>query len=69
MLTSLQHVYPRLSKGAICLIDDYCDPSVNKGWNKLPRVKEACDHHLADKPERVSGLYASDYSHGYFRKL
>jgi len=69
ILTSLEHVYPRLSKGAVCLIDDYCDPAVNKGWSKLPGVKRACDEFLADKPERVSGLYAGDYSHGYFRRV
>src|ERR1019366_5471472 len=32
---SLEHVYPRLSPGAICLIDDYADPSVYpEGWNQ-----------------------------------
>jgi len=29
ILTSLKYVYPRLAKGAICLIDDYCDPEIN----------------------------------------
>ena len=34
---SLQYVYPKLTSGAICLIDDYCDPNINpKGWNRLP---------------------------------
>ena len=28
IIVSLEHVYPRLSKGAICLIDDYCDPDI-----------------------------------------
>ncbi len=69
ILISIQHVYPRLSKGGVCLIDDYCDPAVNKGWNKLPGVKKACDEYLADKQERVYDLYAGGYSHGYFRKL
>lgn len=70
ILVSLEYVYPRLTKGAICLIDDYGDPSINPlGWNKLPGVKKACDEYLADKQENVSLLYAGDYTHGYFRKL
>jgi O-methyltransferase len=69
ILISLQYVYPRLTKGAICLIDDYGDPSINPvGWNKLPGVKKACDEYLADKQEKVSLLYAGDYTHGFFRK-
>jgi O-methyltransferase len=39
ILTSLMYVYPRLSKGAICLIDDYVDPAIHMGWNQLPGVK------------------------------
>jgi hypothetical protein len=53
ILVSLEHVYPRLSKGAICLIDDYSDPAVNpQGWNQLPGVKQACDEFLCHKPKR-----------------
>ena len=66
---SLEHVYPRLSKGAVCLIDDYADPDVYDGWDELPGVKKACDEYLADKPEKVSVLYAGDYAHAYFHKL
>jgi len=69
IIVSLEYVYPRLSKGAVCLIDDYCDPAVYDGWNKLPGVKHACDEFLSEKPEEVSVLYAADYAHGYFRKL
>lgn len=65
----LQQVYPRLAKGAVCLIDDYADPAVDNGWNLFPGVKRACDEYLADKPEKVFLLYSGDYSHGYFRKL
>ena len=37
ILISLEYVYPRLTKGAICLVDDYGDPSINPaGCNKLP---------------------------------
>jgi O-methyltransferase len=70
ILTSLKYVYPRLTKGAICLIDDYCDPDVNpNGWNLLPGVKKACDEFLADKPEKIANIYAGPYSHGFFRKI
>jgi O-methyltransferase len=70
ILISLEYVYPRLTKGAICLIDDYGDPSINPaGWNKLPGVKKACDEYLLDKQEKVLLLYAGEYTHGFFRKL
>jgi O-methyltransferase len=66
---SLEHVYPRLSRGAICVIDDYADPDAYpEAWNKLPGVKQACDEFFADKPEKVSFIYSADMSHGYFRK-
>ena len=65
---SLEYVYPRLSKGAVCLIDDYADPSVLDGWNELPGVKQACDEYLKNKPEKVSVLYAHNFAHGFFRK-
>jgi O-methyltransferase len=29
-LESLEHVYPRLSPGAVCVIDDYCDHEVHR---------------------------------------
>lgn len=70
IMVSLEHTYPRLSKGAICLIDDYCDTAVDPhGWNQLPGVKKACDAFLADKPEKVCYLYSGSYTHGFFRKL
>jgi O-methyltransferase len=70
ILVSLEHVYPRLSPGAICLIDDYCDPGVNpEGWNYLPGVKKACDEFLADRPEQVCCLYSGVFSHAFFRKV
>jgi O-methyltransferase len=69
ILVSLEHVYPKLAKGAVCLIDDYNDPSINTlGWNKLPGVKKACDEYLSNKPEKVTLLYAGEYPHGFFRK-
>ena len=69
ILISLQYVYPKLTAGAVCLIDDYCDPQINpKGWNRLPGVKKACDEYLRDKPEKIEFIYSGPYSHGFFRK-
>ncbi|OWW00111.1 methyltransferase [Rhizobium sp. R72] len=69
ILVSLEYVYPRLSKGAVCLIDDYCDPAVDPdGWNYLPGVKKACDEFMADKPEPICSLYSGSFSHAFFRK-
>jgi O-methyltransferase len=69
ILVSLKYVYPRLSKGAVCLIDDYCDPSINPdGWNYLPGVKKACDEFMADKPEQICYVYSGAFTHAYFRK-
>ena len=66
ILISLKYVYPKLSKGAICLIDDYCDPEIYpRGWNLLPGV----DEFFADKPEKIDYIYSGSYSHGCFRKL
>src|ERR1700723_3814982 len=69
ILMSLQYVYPKLAPGAVCLIDDYCDPQINpKGWNRLPGVKKACDEYLIDKPEKMEFIYSGPYSHAFFRK-
>jgi O-methyltransferase len=73
---SLEYVYPRLSPGAVCLVDDYCDFDVfREAVDLCPGVKRACDEFLANKPEKVAVMYggydsALGYgSHGYFRKL
>lgn len=69
LLHCLEHVYPRLSPGAIAVFMDYHDPdrTVN-GLNSNPGVRMACDGFLADRPERMEVLYGNDFSHGYFRK-
>jgi O-methyltransferase len=66
---SLEHVYPRLSKGAVVVVDDYCDPALNPVYHSLPGVKRACDDFLSDKPETMGVLLAGSGAHGYFRKL
>jgi O-methyltransferase len=70
ILVSLENVYPKMTNGAICLVDDYCDPDINPhGWNALPGVKKACDEYLKNKPEKMEFIYSGSYSHAYFRKV
>ncbi len=70
IMVSLKYVYPRLSPGAICLIDDYCDPIINPdGWNYLPGVKKACDEFLSGKPEQMCYIYSGAFTHAFFRKI
>ena len=63
--TSLEGVYPRLSKGAICVVDDYS----LKGF---PGCTIATDEFLADKPEEIRDMQVMDTFkgavHAYFRK-
>ncbi len=68
-LTGLQQVYPRLSRGAVVVLDDYHDPErLPSRWSLFPGVKQACDEFLADKPERVVPLLAGHECHGFFTK-
>jgi O-methyltransferase len=64
---SLIHVYPRMSPGAIGLIDDY-DLRKKKEPDVLafPGVKKACDEFLMDKPEKLEPLNGGQV---YFRKV
>lgn len=70
IMVSLRYTYPRLSKGAVCVIDDYCDEKIYpQGWNYLPGVKKACDDYLSDKPEEICYIFSGAFSHGFFRKM
>ena len=65
----MAQVYPRMSRGAVCSIVDYCDAvEVPDVEDANPGVRPAFDRFLADKPEQVSLLYAGEYGHAYFRK-
>jgi len=69
----LPHVYARMPTGAIGMIAVYYDESIFPrpdlpGEYRSPGVKRATDEFFADKPEKVSLLYAGEYSNGYFRK-
>jgi O-methyltransferase len=66
---SLEHVYPRLSRGAVVVVDDYHDPALLPStWSLFPGVKQACDEFLADKPEKMQPLLAGDECHACFAK-
>jgi len=65
---ALTYLYPRLSKGAVVVIDDYCDPAILDVNNILPGVKKACDEFFAGKKEKMNVLIAGKKAHGYFRK-
>lgn len=70
MLHCLASVYPRLSKGGVCVMMDYYDTAVNTtGYDVNPGVKFACDEFLRDKPEKIISLYGNQYSHGFFKKV
>ena len=69
----LPHIYERMAPGAICMFGVYYDHDVfprpeTIPHYKSPGVKLATDEFFADKPEKVSVLYACEYSNGYFRK-
>lgn len=62
---ALESVYPRLSQGAVCVVDDY-------GYEFFPGAKKAADEFLASKPEVISEmapLCGDASSHAYFRKV
>jgi O-methyltransferase len=70
----LPHVYARMAPGAIGMIAVYYDPAILprknlSGGYMSPGVKRATDEFFADKPEKVSVLYANEYSNGYFVKV
>jgi O-methyltransferase len=67
---SLEQVYPRLSPGAVVIVDDYCDAAKNpQAFSRFPGPKKACDEFFADKPEQISVLAGSgNLAAGYFRK-
>lgn len=65
----LAALYPRLSKGAVCVLMDYHDEALgDPGADVNPGVKLACDEFLAGKPEQLVCLYANHGSHAFFRK-
>ena len=70
LINCLENTYSRLSPGAVTVLMDYHDITLNE---KAPvhngGVKLATDIFLKDKPEKMVALFGGDASHGYFKKL
>lgn len=70
VLFCLQHIYPRLTPGAICALMDYYDPSIiDESQAANPGVTMAGQEFFADKPEKIISLYGNQSHHAYFKKL
>ena len=66
----LTHVYPRLSRGAICVLVDYVLPGIDPlAATVNPGVAIGSQRFMANKPEAVSVMHAGEYGQAYFRKL
>ena len=59
--TCLEFFYPRLSPGAVVLLDEYNDPP----W---PGCNKAVDEFLNDKPESLEVIERDNYQKWFFRK-
>lgn len=71
ILYCLDHIYPRMTKGGICILMDYHDATIipdGIGLDVNPGVTLACDEFLKDRPEQMTSLYANEASHAFFRK-
>lgn len=65
----LNHLYHRLSTGAMVLFMDYHDPQLTlRGLPINTGVKSACDEFFGDKVEKVITLNGNHYSHGFIIK-
>lgn len=65
----LAQLWPKLSPGAICVVQDYHDPaSGSTAENYYPFIKTTVDAFLAPHGVQAVALYSGRYSHGFFRK-
>ncbi len=65
----LSHVYPRLSRGAICVLVDFVMPGVDSAAStENPGVAVGYQRFMSGKPERISVMHAGEYGQAYFRK-
>lgn len=66
----LTHVYPRLSRGAVCTFVDYVVPGVDPSAStENPGATMGLLRFMADKSEEISVMHAGEYGQAYFRKL
>ncbi len=65
----LEHVWPRLAPGAVCVVQDYHDPaSGSKAVDYYPFIKATVDEFLTPHGVSAVALFSGQYSHGFFRK-
>lgn len=69
ILTSLVHCVPRLSPGAVLIVDDYADTDLNpRAWDGLPGVKRACDEFFG-RPSPIEVVAGEgDLAFGLYRR-
>jgi O-methyltransferase len=68
MLHLLEHIYPRMTAGAIGILMDYHEPARSPCRDCSPGVGRACRKFFANRAEKVSPIWAGEYPQGYFRK-
>lgn len=69
VLALLDHVYPRMPRGAIGTLMDYFDPDGWSGPRFNPGAGLAAREFFANRPEKMMGLWGGEFTHGFFRKL
>lgn len=70
VLYCLEQIYPKLTKGAVCVLMDYHNAGLgDEGLDANPGVKLACDIFFQNRIEKVVSLHGNEYSHAFFRKV
>lgn len=64
----LEHVYPRMARGAIGVLMDYHDPAGSGAAGHNPGASLAAQAFFEGRPEKMTAIWAGEYSHGFFRK-
>ena len=68
VLRLLQQLYPRMPRGAIGVLMDYHDPALDEGVSHNPGATLAAREFFEGRPEKMIGMWAGEYAHGFFRK-
>ena len=68
LLHVLEHVYPRMTPGAVGVLTDYHVRGMTRCPDYNPGVRHACDRFFASRAEKVVPLWAGAYAQAYFRK-
>ena len=68
VLHLLDHLYPRMPRGAIGVLMDYHDAALGEGVSHNPGATLAAREFFVGRPEKMIGIWAGEYAHGFFRK-